>query len=428
VFLNKKKSVFFLPTQTEKTKMKNNLLFDLTGSHKPKADLGPTREAEKPTPVSRIEFETNHVVIGTKEPAEGRYNTLSRLTYKHGQGDERASVESAVKLKADARQRALANQTRNFALPLDDKKKPQLMSEVHQAQQTSQAILNTFQRRHKRGEAGVFEPEDSPLRGRSVSPLLRSLASANNNNNTRSLLNNTSSSSNNSPGQLRNTSNNNNSSTAVAASIVINPRVERVYKKDEVLANIQQASDMREHMIRMNATSIVEGAGTDQRSEQRKERMEALQSTHRSSFQPRDSAHAAAERKQQATELKKLQTKSSATPIEDVPTRWASEVRSNFATKVTPAPPPLCTTAQKQHLKLDDAEGRELLRTGESLKSLYRADLKNFGKEGQAATPVISWHRHQISLGSDDRKTAPSLYRASFTPTVFVDKSRGGAK
>jgi hypothetical protein len=188
---------------------------------------------------------------------------------------------------------------------------------------------------------------------------------------------------------------------------------------------------MREHLIRMNATSIVEGANVDRLSEQRRERYDVLQSTHRASFQPRDSADAAAERKRQAQQLKALQVKSSATPIEDATTRtsnWASEVRSSFATKVTPAPPALCTTAQKQNLKLDDAEGRELARTGEALKSLYRADLRNFGKEGHAATPVISWHGHQISLGSEDKKTAASLYRASFTPTVFVAKAQGGAK
>lgn len=389
-----------------------NLLFDLTGSHKPRPDLGQTREAEKPTPVSRLDFEANHVRIGYKEPAEGRYTTLSRLTYKHGKDDESASVANATQLKIDARKRALENQQRNFSLPLDNQKKPQLVSEMHLAQQTSQEMLQTFQRRHKRGEAGLFENDRYTEAVLGMTTATKTNGS-NNNSATRSA-----------PRSFSPIS----SSSQTEIIGKKNFKLEKVYKHDEDVANIQQASDMKEHLIRMNATSIVEGAGQQQESQRRRERLETLQSTHRSSFQPRDSADAASQRKQQALELKKLQTKASATPIEDVPTRWASEVRSSFATKVTPNPPPLCTTAQRQHLKLDDAEGRELQRSGEALKSLYRADLRNFGKEASAASAAISWHNHQISLGSDDRKTAPSLYRASFTPTVFVTKDKGGAK
>ena len=390
-------------------------MFSLSGSHKRRPDLGPTREAERPVAVTRADFESAHVVIGSSEPAEGRYTTLSRLTYKHGAGgDESSCVASAATLKADARKRALENQTRNFSLPLDDNVRatapttsatrnsnntisninvtstgsggsshsgagasklttamtaPPMLSEVHQAQQSSRDILDAYNRRHARGAFGVFREEPSPAR------LARTLRAA-----------------------------------------------------DTVTANIQQASDMTAHMQRMNATSIVEGAGADaggaDPSAGRSERAALLQSTHRTSYEQRDSASAVAERKERAHALRMMHHQSSATPIEDTPTRWSSEVRSSFATKVTPAPPPLCTTAQKQHLKLDDADGRAMHKSGDALKSLYMADLKMPPPSAAAALPVISWHKHQISLGSDSRATASSLYRASFTPTVFVQPKK----
>lgn len=430
------------------------LKFDLTGFHKRAPDLGPTREAERVPPVSRLLIEANHVALGYQEPPEGRYNTLSRLTYgrQHaGASDERALVESAAQLRRDAKERSLANNTRNFSLPLDIKKaapspagaataavaaksavaatvddtttRPQLiMSELHQAQQTSRDILTAFNRRAvARGELGVFGDNEEERRRLQRSP----------------------------------------------------PRLQAMLRQHELSAgNIQQASDMKEHMRRMNSTSIVEGASTagafgitaaqfdhsvasssfsstarilggttthsntigsdgcgdgGENSEARRERREALQSTHKSSFEQRDSADQVVLRKQAALELRRVHHTSSATPIEDQKTQWASEARSKYANKVTPAPVPLCTTAQKQHLKLDDAEGRELLKSGDALRSLYQADLKKPGPDAHAAVPIISWHKHQISLGSDSRKTVPSLYRASFTPTVFVPPGRSNS-
>jgi hypothetical protein len=410
-----------------------SLKFDLTGKHKLKADLGVTREAERVPPVSRLDFETNHVVVGSKEPDEGRYNTLSRLTYRHGAvggtgvgaggaGEETAAVESANQLRRDAKERSLANNRRNFSLPLDvgagssaaaaaagkgangaaaggPHQQQQLISEIHQAQQSSRDILDAFNRRAgQRHEVGVFAADSEERRRMQRSP----------------------------------------------------PRLQAMLRQHELAAgNIQQAADMKEHMRRMNATSIVEGASTagafgmtltgassagggtfggEDNSEVRRERREALQSTHKTSFEQRDSADQVAQRRQAALELRRVQTASSATPIEDVPTRWASEARSNYGERCSGVKPEaLCRTAQKQHLRLDDAEGRELQKTGDALRSLYQADLKKPPPEASAATPVISWHRHQISLGSDSRQTAPSLYRASFTPTVFVEKGRSNS-
>jgi hypothetical protein len=89
------------------------------------------RPVEAPTRVTKLDRESNAVVLGSKEPDEGRYSTLVRQSYTHA-----APSALPTLLNAERKDRAVAMQTKNFRFGHEGEDLP-IVSETQGAQQTA---------------------------------------------------------------------------------------------------------------------------------------------------------------------------------------------------------------------------------------------------------------------------------------------------
>lgn len=104
--------------------------------HKARVELPacPIRHAESPFKVEKAVHEGNSVVLGAREPSEGRYSTLSRQTYQRGArqapGEEPIAPRQHDDIHHEQKKRAEYMNRRQYYLPLDGQKDRLLLSET----------------------------------------------------------------------------------------------------------------------------------------------------------------------------------------------------------------------------------------------------------------------------------------------------------
>lgn len=122
-------------------------------SSKPQSELPSRtiRPVEMPPRVDKGEHEENAVVLGAREPDDGRYTTLSRETYQHGHqkpkpGEAAPKIPAKKAIDDEKNARVRFMQNKNFPFGFEGVELP-MISEARGAQQSSVEMRREQQQR-----------------------------------------------------------------------------------------------------------------------------------------------------------------------------------------------------------------------------------------------------------------------------------------
>lgn len=316
------------------------------------------RAVEAPGRVTKADRESAAVVLGAREPDEGRYSTLVRQNYLHGKqapktGEANVAVPSVKEMEQERAQRRTQMNTKNFPFGFEHVALP-IVSEAQGAQQSAVDL-------RRRELAAMSRPSASPTPYTAAATGGRSTPSAGGGHH----------------------------GAGAASSVAPSPAPQ---------------SEIKAHMDRMRSSNVFD-------PQYNRSTPTSTQRGSYASWVP----DAVSEQREDAARLRRVQTQSSWTPGHEPSKDWRSVKESTMTGAA--APPAQLST---QNLTTCVNIGSPAVSTAETLKSLKQVDFVPH-RATPVQPPAFTAHEDHLVLGYRP-KDINSTSRLSYTPTQFVPR------